>query len=196
MSVAEDDITNRIATPSNGISTPSNGIPETTDFEQTGRIATAFSAQAQAAADNGSAGQFMDEFAKKLLQHGGVPPDGGNPAHAKSIKRHNWLAIIMSLLLGPGGAIAVIYATSDRSKENSHKVDELRKLEPRVGKTEDDIQFIRVRVKEVGTAVELVKEDTGAMVIGIAELKNENLNRLKQELAEARREIRRRDRQD
>lgn len=173
-------------------------VPETIEFEETGKVSTEFYQQAQAATEGGSdmpRAEFIEAVAQKLIQHGGGRGDGDGPVKfAKSIKRHNWLAVIMAVLLGPGGAIAVIYATSDRSKANSHKVEELKKLEPRVEKTEEDIRYIKARVGEVGASMEEVKADQTEIVDGINELKQENVDQLKAELKEARWELRNRKR--
>lgn len=186
------------STPADGSPPLDLAVPETIELEETGKVSTQFYEQAQAATEGGEdmrQSEFIESIAKKLIQHGGGPGDGDGPVKlAKSIKRHNWLAVIMAVLLGPGGAIAVIYATSDRSKANSHKVEELKKLEPRVEKTEDDIRYIRARVGEVGTRMDEVKADQTEIVEGINELKQENVDRIKAELKEARAELRNRNR--
>lgn len=169
--------------------TPTNGVPVEREFVDTGEVAAPLYLAASSM-DNAEA--FLESLAKKLVTHGG---GGDGPKHAKSIKRHNWLAVIMAALLGPGGAIAVIYATSDRSKSNSQEVEHLKEatkaIEPRMEKTEEDVRFIRVDVGKMKTSVDTMATEQTAIASGIEELKGENVKRLKDELADAKRELRR-----
>jgi len=180
-------------------------VPAEEEFEDTGRVSRAFHTQlkegAAAMAGHGEIGynpdQFIDTIAKKLIEHGsggggggGVPPE----VHKKQIKRHNWIAVIMAAILGPGGALTVIYATSDRSKANSMKIEQVEKLEPRVKQTEEDVRYIKASVKGVSEKVDTAMVQQTAIAAGIEELKDENVNRLKEELDEAKRELRRRPR--
>ena len=169
--------------------TPPNGVPTHVEFEDTGEVAAPLYLAASAT-DNAEA--FLESLAKKLVSHGG---GGDGPKHAKSIKRHNWIAVIMATLLGPGGAIAVIYATSDRSKANSqeleHVKDAAKSIEPRMEKTEEDVRLIRVNVGQMKTSVDAVQVQQTAIAEGIEELKGENVKRLKDELEDAKRELRR-----
>lgn len=116
---------------------------------------------------------------------GGVPPE----KHAKSIKRHNWAAIILALILGPGGALTVVYATSDRSKANSIKLEQVEKIEPRVEKVEDSVELIQVDVSRMGSKVDSVEATQKVIVDGIEELKQENVESLKDKNARLEREL-------
>jgi len=176
--------------------TPPNGeaVPTHIEFENTGEVAAPLW---QAANETGSAEAFLNSLAVKLAEHGGGGGGGDEPAkRTKQIKRSNWLAVLMATLLGPGGAVAVIYATSDRAKENSQEVKHLKdtngSLLPRLDKTEEDVRYIKVRVSEVKTQMGEVQTQQTSIANGIEELKNENINRLKSELDDARRELRRR----
>lgn len=138
---------------------------------------------------------FIDRLADKLASHGGT---SGGVAHVKTIKRHNWVAVAMATLLGPGGAIAVIYATSDRAKSNSIEVEHLKKagkeIVPRIEKTEDSVNAIKVKVETIDTSMNAIETSQAEIATGIQELKRENVNRLKSELADAKRELRKRSR--
>ena len=168
-----------------------NGVPDHVEFENTGEIVKAVLA-------TGASEDLMSAFVKKAAEHFATSTGGGggdSPSkHAKSIKRHNWLAVIMAALLGPGGAIAVIYATSDRAKANTQEVEHLKdatkSIEPRMVKTEDDVRLIRVNVGQMKTSVDAVQMQQTDIASGIEELKKENVNRLKSELEDARRELR------
>jgi len=106
----------------------------------------------------------------------------------------------MAALLGPGGAIAVIYATSDRAKSNTQEVEHLKDAAksavPRIEENEKQIRLIQVDVSGINKAMGDVKESTDAIAGGIEELKKENVTRLKNELDDANREIRRMRRDD
>ena len=177
----------------------SDGIVENViPFEETGRIASALKNDASII-DKMRQSDFVEAVALKLIEKGAPGgSDGGIPPekYAKSMKRHNWLAIVMSLLLGPGGAIAVIYATSDMAKANSKEVEHLKEssrtaIWPRIEKTEESVRLIRIQVDTIKTSVKQIKGSNADIVKGIQELKKENLNRLKDELDDARRELRR-----
>jgi hypothetical protein len=96
----------------------------------------------------------------------------------------------MALFLGPGGAVAVVYATSDRSKDNTREIEILKPLPERVSISEGAIIEIRSSVKTFSEAVSAVQTQQSDILSGIEELKSENVNRLKQELRDARRELR------
>lgn len=144
-------------------------------------------------------GKFPRALCSAVQGGNTVTPDGdgggGNSdapdRHAESIKKHNLITILLTLLLGPGGAIAVVYATSDRAKANSYEVKHLKTLEPRVDNAEKEIHIIKADVSGINQSMKEVKASSKAIAVGIEELKQENVNRLKSELEDAKREIRR-----
>jgi peptidoglycan hydrolase CwlO-like protein len=109
-------------------------------------------------------------------------------AIVKDLKRHKWIGAAMALVLGAGGSGAVAYTTSDRAKANELNVTHLQEattsLEPRVKKTELDIQSIKTSVAAIATS-------NKSIAGGIEELKEENVKRLEKELEAKEREIRR-----
>lgn len=177
-------------------------------FEDTGKFAAALydhveKASAEYAATGGgplSADNFLDVLAEKITKHGGgggggnggVPPE----THKKSIKRHNLVAVLLALVLGPGGAFAVLQAMDDRSKTNTHEVKSMKAeveddVKPRLDKVEESVDLIRVDVSKMGKSVQNFDKQQTAIVEGIDELKQENVKRLKDELDDMRRENRR-----
>lgn len=174
-------------------------------FEDTGQFSTNLYSRLEATGpDEGGIKpeDFIDFLASKIASHGGSGGgDGGDgKAHVKQIKRHNYLAVIMAALLGPGGAIAVIYATSDRAKANSAQVEHLNEatkaMEPRMEKTEESVRLIQVNVGKMKTSVDAVQIQQTDIAAGIESLKQENVNRLQRELDTANRELRRRSRNE
>lgn len=169
-----------------------DGIPNQVEYERTGEVArTLYSA---AENSSGTAEAFLESLAEKLKGDGnggdgGIPPD----KHAKSLKRHNWITTLVVLLLGPGGAFAVIYATNDRSKSNT---EDVKAMKPRVEKAESDVRIIRVRIGDMQGSMNGIKTQQTVIAEGIEDLKKENVTRLQQELKDAKRELRRRDRFD
>lgn len=156
-------------------------VPEPIKAENTGKMSAALYESTQGD-DVVTPENFLDALAKKL---GDDKDPADSPAkHAKSVKRHNWVMALMALLLGPGGALAVIYHTSDRSKANSVDVEQLKALEPRVEKTEADIRSIK-------SSMTTMAKSSKEIASGIKELKQENLTKLKNELEDTKRELRR-----
>ena len=140
---------------------------------------------------------ILDVLAKKLVKHGGGGSGGMPPeAFKKQNAKHNWITVILALLLGPGGAFAVIRAMDDRSKSNEHGIKAVTKtidedFKPRMEKTEKDVNYIKIRIGKVDEKVDKAMTQQTTIVDGIEELKKENVNRLKDELDDARRELRR-----
>jgi hypothetical protein len=116
----------------------------------------------------------------------------------KAKRKHSALIGVISVLFGSGGAMGVVYATSDRSKANEIKVEAAAKhienFEPRLDKTEGDIQYIKAEIKDFGEDVDTAMVQQKVIIEGIEDLKKENVNRLQDELRDARRELRRRPR--
>lgn len=145
--------------------------------------------------------QMVDTLASLLAARTGDGSSGGVPpeVHKKQIKRHNWLAVALAMVLGPGGALTVVYATSDRSKANEMKVEAAAKdidddIKPRLDRTENDVADIKEHIGKIDEKVSTAMDQQKVIVDGIEELKKENVDRLKQELRDARRELRRRGR--
>ncbi len=108
---------------------------------------------------------FIDQIARKL-----------NVDDAKaSQKKQNLMAILMMAVIGPGGAMAVLYATRDQSKDNATKVEALKigadKLEPRVEAVERSILGIQDSIKVLP-----------AMATGIKDLNEEKTQRIKDKI--------------
>ena len=181
---------------SNGVH--DDAVPAYVPFENTGEVANKLFAAVEGSP--GSAEDFLESLARKLVAHGGGGGGDAPAKHAKSIKRHNWLAVVMAALLGPGGAIAVIYATSDRAKSNTQEVEHLKEatkaVAPRVEKNQEQIRLIQVDVSGINKSMGDVKTSQSEIASGIEELKKENVTRLKNELDDANRELRRMRRDD
>ena len=164
-------------------------------MEDTGRIRAAM---ATASESEGAVLAIAENLHRLQQQYGGGNGGGGVPpeVHSKQIKRHNWIAVLLAAVLGPGGALGVIYATRDQTKTNSAEIEhngkQVERLEPRVKASEDGIQFIKNKVKANGATIGEMRTEQTAIHSGIEELKKENVNRLKEELDDAKRELRRR----
>lgn len=176
--------------------TPPNGIPIVRRFEDTGEIEVAVAEAVASEQDTGVA------LAKMILAavrgEGGKGGGNGNQAGAKyvkEIKRHKWVAAIMALLLGPGGAIAVVYATSDRSKANAAKVESHDAFGPRIADTESAVEEIRSDIGKIQLNVSGAKLQQTEILKGIGELKKENITRMTDELSETKRLLRQAERQ-
>ena len=182
------------------------GVPVAVAFEDSDKFANALYEQVEGTAaslgstDSGedlTPGNIIDILAQKVAKHGGggggMPPD----AFKKQNKKHNWITIVLALLLGPGGAFAVIRAMDDRSKDNSREVKAMKAdvdadVKPRLNKVEENVDLIRVDVSKMGKSVDDMRTEQTVIADGIEELKGENVERLKDELDEAKRELRRR----
>ena len=143
------------------------------------------------------------EIAIELINLSGDGGSGGGGHRRagddkKARRKHSALIGVISVLFGSGGAMGVVYATSDRSKANEIKIEAAAKsvdnLEPRLNKTEGDIRYIKAEIKGVGEDVDKAMVQQTAIIEGIEDLKKENVNRLQDELRDARRELRRRPR--
>ena len=176
-------------------------VPEPIPFENTGEVASAIYEAVQGEEEVPE--NFVVELGKVLHAHRTAERPAVDLAaqadRSKSDRLHNWITGILAILLGPGGAIAVIYATSDRAKANSAQVEHLKKttesFEPRLAKTEEDVGLIQTDVgklnESMGGLKHQFKTQIGDIAKGIKELKQENVNKLTDELEDARRELRR-----
>lgn len=111
---------------------------------------------------------------------------------AGEIKRHKWLAIPLAAMMGIGGAGAGVYATTEKATTAPHRTDEAlgSKVEAnsaRIREVSEDIQDL---TESVDTAIAAQSD----IASGIRQLKAESLDQLKSDLADAKRELRRRDR--
>jgi hypothetical protein len=174
--------------------TPANGVPEVVEFETTDQMVGEFLKVAAGTE------HLVDLFVKKLQEHGspvGGGSEGGDAGakYVKEIKRHKWIAALMAMIVGPGGAIAVVVATSDRSKANSQEVIHLKEadkaLTPKVQRNTEDIRLIKVDVSGINKSIGEVNDSQTAIAAGIEDLKKENVNRLQKELDNANRQLRR-----
>lgn len=118
---------------------------------------------------------------------GGIPSD----THVKQIKKHNWATVILAVVSALGVAIGSYYATEARSKHNERQII---KHDSAIEQNTDDVRYIKVRVKSIDDTLTEAKKKQSVILDGIEELKSENVNRLKEELRDARRELRRRPR--
>lgn len=102
---------------------------------------------------------------------------------AKPDQRQNKLLIaLMAALLGPGGALAVVYVSDSRSKDNAEVI---REIKPKV---EANSQAVR----EIGDKIGTVATEQIEIGRSIKAMEDKNVRRLEKELEEARRELRRR----
>lgn len=172
----------------------SNGVPRERRFVDTGAVETAV-AEAVDSEEN-----TVEALAKLILGSQPAPGgsgggDGSNEAKVvKEIKRHKWIAALMALLLGPGGAIAVVYATSDRSKANAASIEAHKAFGPRITETEAAVAEIKQDIGKIQTDVKTGKDQAAKILTGIDELKKENINRMTDELKETKRLLRKAER--
>lgn len=119
--------------------------------------------------------------------NGGMPPG----AHAKSVKRHNLLTIVAVLLSMGGGSVGIFYATEARTKTNEAAIEKHGAAPMHEAANE---RFINVenRVGVVEKAVGEIKTGQKAIKDGIDELKEEQVDDLKDKLKEAERKLERR----
>lgn len=174
-----------------------NGTADVVEFEDSSPIHAALPGIPKAS-----------DIAKALIDLSGggasAPPAGSVPpeVHKKQIKRHNWAAVVLAMLLGPGGAFAVINTMDDRSKANEMKVEQVEKssksMDERVEKVEDDVRYIKVRVGDLDTKVDRAMVQQQVIVEGIEQLKEESVRdrekRLREENERLRDRLRRRSR--
>lgn len=168
---------------------PMNGVPAERHFVDTGAVETAVAAAVD------SEENTVEALAKLIL--GSQPTnggDGGNDSGAKyvkEIKRHKWVAVLMAMVLGPGGAFAVVYATSDRSKANAATIESHNAFGPRITKTESDVYEIKNDIGDLKTSDAAGQKQQTEILKGITELKKENVDRMTAELEETKRLLRR-----
>lgn len=182
---------------------PRNGVVEHVDFEETGKV---LSMMAHRVAGDEDEDKLVDAMERLLVKRGGGGGDGDDPGerYVKEIRRHKWIAAVMALILGPTGMVGAYYAIRDRSIANASGVEALKKqvngddthpgIAPRVLEAEESIRLIKVRVGTIDKSMKSIETSQTAIQGGIEELKAENVKRLEDELSEARRELRRRDR--
>ena len=98
------------------------------------------------------------------------------------------VTILLGALVCTGGPLAVIYTTQDNSKANTEQIEAMK---PRMDQVESDVRFIKGRVGDIDKSVGTIKKDMKGIAGGIGELKEENVNRLKEELEDAKQALRR-----
>lgn len=182
-----------------------NGVPEPIEFENTGEIVNAVMA-------SGAPENLLDAFIDKAVAHltegngGGMGGNGGGAAIAKTAKKQNSIFLLLMLIVGPGGAVGAHYALKGQAASNTQEVQHLNDavngtdrspgLGDRVEQTEENIRLIKVRVGTIDKSVKSIETSQTAIQGGIEELKSENVKRIQDELDDAKRELRRRDRLD
>lgn len=154
-------------------------VPKHRAFEDTGEVLQVLNAETDP----------MESLAKLIMDAAEQTPEKVTKKNQKSIKRHNWITLLMALTLGPGGAVAVVWATSDRSKANAQSVEQLKGLQPRVDQNDKALRQITQDVADNKTAIAAMGAQQGKILSGIDELKKENVNQLKQGLAETKQEL-------
>jgi len=191
MSVNNEDLL-----PLDLVQTPSNGVPNTRRFENTGEVELAVSAAVDSDENTAEALARLILGARSI-GGGGGDGDGGEVGakYVKEIKRHKWVAALMAMLLGPGGALAVVYATSDRSKANEAKAKSHDAYGPRITKTEAAVAEIQGDIAKIETSVASAKTQQTKILSGIGELKQENIERVEDELADTKRLLRKAERE-
>lgn len=104
--------------------------------------------------------------------------------YVAEIRRHKWLGAIVATILGAGAAVGGAITATDRSEVNQVEVKNIKEtteaLDIRVSQTESDIQDIK-------TSVGVIPD----MARAVEELKKENVDRIKDELEDVKRENRR-----
>lgn len=164
---------------------PGNGaVPHTVEPEDTGEILLS------AAGDLSNAELIQSFIAAIDRKLSSGDSGGGAPKHVKQIKRHNWMTALAVLLFGSGGIVAAHYATEARSKTNSEAI---QAHDVAIKDNTTRIVQIKYSLDSVGAEVSKAVEGQREIANGIRELKQENVDSLKAELRELRRE-RRRDR--
>lgn len=112
--------------------------------------------------------------------------------YVKEISRHKWVGAFLATILGAGGAVGGSIAAANMSEVNQVEVQNLKEatksLEPRVKKTESDIQSIKTSVGGLVTS-------NKAIAGGIEELKQVNVKRLEKELVAKEKELAVKDRE-
>jgi len=125
----------------------------------------------------------------ELMDGSGGGGRGGS--HVKQIKRHNLGTILAVVISVVGGGVGSYYALVDRSKHNEEAAEQNAK---RIDETEKDVKFIKVKVNDIDNSMDKMSIEQTVIKDGINELKKESINELKDELQDAKRELRRRNR--
>lgn len=196
MAVADD--TTSVALPgrptpraeSNGLAAVPEAVPEVIEFENTGRMSAAI----RKAMESEGSEDLVSEMISVLRRTGdGGGGDDPGEKTLKEIKRHKWLAALMSLFLGSGGMVGSYYALKARAASNTKEVEVLKEAakttEPRIENNAKDIRLLKGDVSGINKSVGEMKGQQTTIVDGIEELKNENVKRLKQELKDAKQEL-------
>lgn len=175
--------------------TPANGVPEIRTFENTGEIQKAVE---EAVASEENTGVALAKLILGAVNDNSGGGGGGGDAGAnyvKEIKRHKWLAALLSLVVGSGGMVGTFYALKARAENNSTAVEsikaEVKSTNLRIGENTEQIRLIKVDVSDINTSVAQVKTQNTDISNNIKELKQENVDRLEKENAKLEREIRR-----
>jgi len=168
----------------------SNGVPsEEIEGETTDQI---IAANAAAGASEEQMTNLVDKAIESFIAKGGNGNGNDNgEKYVKEIKRHKWLATFLALLFGSGGMVGTFYALKAESAATAEKI---QSAEPRIKKNTEAIRLIQVDVSDFKRTVGEMKTDQTAIVQGINDLKAERVKGIEDELEEAKREIRRRDR--
>jgi hypothetical protein len=130
------------------------------------------------------------DIAHALIEMGGGS-GGGGTGFQKSLKRSNiWIALLIALF-GTGGMVASYYATQSRSRSNEKAIDSHREVPMHKGANEQ-FSGIKVRLGKVEDKMGAVQVGQNEIKDGITELKKEQIDDLKRELARERRRNRNR----
>ncbi len=131
------------------------------------------------AVPNYTPGEKTDKLTKALIESAGGAMGSENlldelTERLQPKKRNTLVTLLVGAIVCTGGPLAVVYTTQDTSEANSAKIEA---LEP--------------RLKQVEKHVGAIKTDMEGIAGGIDELKEENVNRLKTELEDAKQALRR-----
>ena len=113
---------------------------------------------------------------------GGVPPE----THLKTLKKHNWITAVLVLLFGSGGVMGSYYATKSRAEANETRSI---KNDSRIEANIENVRLIRVDVSGLAVAQEKTTEALEDVSKGLGELKEESLDKLKEEKRVLEREL-------
>lgn len=191
-----------------------NGVPvlsieeETTDQHNL-RLITGAMDLADTSSGADPMAQLIDSIATAVAGKRGGGGDGGDGGGGddstppeltlREIKKHKWLAAVLSLIFGSGGMVGTFYALKAQSDNNTAQVKEMQEaakaVEPRITKNTDDIRLIKVDITDIGKNVGKMRTEQQALVTGVNTLKQEAQTAKQTRLEEKVKELERKNRQ-
>ena len=167
----------------------SNGLPGSMRFENTGEVETAVAAAID------SEENTVEALAKLILvsQSGGSGGGDAGEKVLKDIKKHKWIAVLLTLVIGPGSMTATYYAIKERGISNERNIQSIKveMIDDKIRQNANtkEIGLIKKDIGKIQESFKVVEKSSGEMLKGIKSLQQVNVTRLEKENTKLERQL-------